>query len=65
MRLDATVELEVNRPLTLEGAMFIETRRTLKKSKKTIIIRKKRKEAKKTWHEMLIECRERIEAKNT
>lgn len=45
--------------------MFIETRRTLKKSKKTIIVRKKRKEAQKTWQEMLIECRERIEAKNT
>lgn len=37
----------------------------MKKSKKTIIIRKKRKEAQKTWQEMLLEFRDRLEAKNT
>lgn len=45
--------------------MIIEMRRTLKKSKKTIIVRKKRKDPKKTWHEMLMEYRDRLEAKNT
>lgn len=45
--------------------IIVEQRRTLKKSKKTIIVRKRIKEAKKTWHDMLLEFRERLESKNT
>jgi hypothetical protein len=47
------------------ATVIVEVRRTLKKSKKTIILRKRKKEAKKTWHEALLEFREKLEAKNT